>query len=98
VGQPRCLHVFVDFKCEEAGTQQVNQATLTSIGRLMGSGGGVPDHATYVTQRIGSGWYLPVYDFSVESQRFQALNRRSKIAHCVRLSTNSCLTLTPTLC
>jgi hypothetical protein len=24
----------------------------------MGSGGGVPNHATYVTQRIGSGWYF----------------------------------------
>jgi len=27
---------------------------LTSIGRLTGSGGGVPNHATYVTQILGS--------------------------------------------
>ncbi len=52
----------------------------------MGSGGGVPDHATYVTQRIGSGWYLQVYDFRKESQRFDEVNRRSKIGHYVRLS------------
>ncbi len=33
-------------------------APLTSIGRLKGSGGGVPSHATYVTQIIGSGWCI----------------------------------------
>jgi hypothetical protein len=30
------------------------KALLTSIGRLKGSGGGVPSHATYVTQIVGS--------------------------------------------
>ena len=45
------------------------RGVLTSIGRLMGSGGGVPDHATYVTQKIGSGWWLKFTIFPGESQR-----------------------------
>jgi hypothetical protein len=64
----------------------------------MGSGGGVPDHATYVTQRIGSGWYLQVYDFWDESQRFHTPNWCAKIAQGARLSTKDRLTLASTLC
>jgi hypothetical protein len=47
----------------------MKKAFVTSIGRLMGSGGGVPYHATYVTQRIGSGWYLKVYEIYRGSQK-----------------------------
>jgi len=98
VDRPRCLPASAGFKRVETATEQVNQASLTSIGRLMGSGGGVPDHATYVTQRIGSGWYLQVYEFCEESQRFHIPNWCPKTAHVVRLSANDGLTLAPTLC
>ncbi len=36
----------------------MKKGPLTSIGRLKGSGGGVPNHATYVTQSLGSRWCI----------------------------------------
>jgi Pyruvate/2-oxoacid:ferredoxin oxidoreductase gamma subunit len=47
----------------------------------MGSGGGVPDHATYVTQKIGSGWYVQVYEFYGQSQSFVVFKTEVRTSH-----------------
>jgi hypothetical protein len=39
----------------------------------MGSGGGVPNHATYVTQSLGSRWYFLVYSFVRGCQRLSSV-------------------------
>jgi hypothetical protein len=47
----------------------------------MGSGGGVPDHATYVTQKIGSGWWLKFTRFKEKVKERSGGNERSMNAH-----------------
>ena len=57
-GKPRVCHGTRPGLTSEP-VQKISGAgrnwPLTSIGRLKGSGGGVPNHATYVTQIVGSG-------------------------------------------
>jgi hypothetical protein len=64
----------------------------------MGSGGGVPYHATYVTQRIGSGWSLNSTIFSVEVKGKSAEGAGADQRPFVRLSEIGRLTLPRTLC
>jgi len=64
----------------------------------MGSGGGVPYHATYVTQRIGSGWSLNSTIFGVEVKGKYREGAEADQRPFVRLSEIGRLTLPRTLC
>lgn len=64
----------------------------------MGSGGGVPNHATYVTQKIGSGWYFQYSLGKAEVKDCLRKARMANIARSGRLSQYLRLTLLQALC
>jgi hypothetical protein len=64
----------------------------------MGSGGGVPNHATYVTQKIGSGWYFQYSRRGLEVKGCLREAGLANIGQFGRLSRDLRLTLLQPLC